>query len=223
MIAEIDSVKKKLPKRKVNTQRRFHNAKCVTSIFPSIKAHWEERMQYRRQSGSSVPDSWLNFRWTLSNWRVRTNSCGTIADELSLSKLSFRLLWNRQQSKKKWSETMNEEVCKWPMSLCRCHRDFQKPGAAQWQIPTWSQKKKSSDVESTESLYTVVGVCLMQPLCWTKFLLECVLVWGRKTHWGLSWLCLWLLMGGSAALLLNSSPFLNVSLICSVSVNTAQD
>lgn len=94
-------LKKKLPKRKVNTQRRFHNAKCVTSIFPSIKAHWEERMQYRRQSGSSVPDSWLNFRWTLSNWRVRTNSCGTIADELSLSKLSFRLLWNRQQSKKK--------------------------------------------------------------------------------------------------------------------------
>jgi len=45
-------------------------------------------------------------------------------------------------------------------------------------------------------------------------------VCGRNTHWGLSWLCLWLLMGGSAALLLNSSPFLRVSLICSVSVNT---
>lgn len=43
---------------------------------------------------------------------------------------------------------------------------------------------------------------------------------GRNTYWGLSWLCLWLLMGGSAALLLNSSPFLKVSLICSVSVNT---
>lgn len=38
-------------------------------------------------------------------------------------------------------------------------------------------------------------------------------------YWGLSWLCLWLLMGGSAALVLNSSPFLRVSRICSVSVN----
>lgn len=46
-----------------------------------------------------------------------------------------------------------------------------------------------------------------------------VLVCGRNTHWGLSWPCLWLLMGGSAALVLNSSPFLRVSLICSVSVN----
>lgn len=41
---------------------------------------------------------------------------------------------------------------------------------------------------------------------------------GRKTHWALSWLCFWLLIGGSAVLLLNSSPFLRVSRICSVSV-----
>lgn len=47
---------------------------------------------YRRQRGSSVPDSWLNFKWTLSNCRVRTSSWGTMAAELSLSKLSFRLL-----------------------------------------------------------------------------------------------------------------------------------
>lgn len=39
------------------------------------------------------------------------------------------------------------------------------------------------------------------------------------TYWGLSWICLWLLMGGSVALVLNSSPFFKVSRICSVSVN----
>lgn len=59
------------------------------------------RLQYRRQRGSSVPDSWLNFRWTLSNCRVRTNSWGTMAAELSLSKLSFRLLKNRQWAERK--------------------------------------------------------------------------------------------------------------------------
>ena len=40
------------------------------------------------------------------------------------------------------------------------------------------------------------------------------------THWGRSWPCLWLLMGGNAALVLNSRPFLKTSLICSVSVTT---
>lgn len=58
-------------------------------------------------------------------------------------------------------------------------------------------------------------------MSWTKTsVCVCVLVCGRNTHWGLSWLCLWLLIGGSAALVLNSSPFLRVSLICSVSDNT---
>lgn len=42
---------------------------------------------------------------------------------------------------------------------------------------------------------------------------------GGGTYWGLSWICLWLLMGGSVALVLNSSPFFRVSRICSVSVN----
>lgn len=42
---------------------------------------------------------------------------------------------------------------------------------------------------------------------------------GGGTHWGLSCICLWLLMGGSVALVLNSSPFFRVSRICSVSVN----
>ena len=45
-----------------------------------------------RQSGSRVPDSWLNLRWTLSSCRVRTSSWGTMAAELSLSRLSFLLL-----------------------------------------------------------------------------------------------------------------------------------
>lgn len=53
------------------------------------------RLGYRRQRGSRVPDSWLNFKWTLSNWRVRTSSWGIMAAELSLSKLSFRLLKNK--------------------------------------------------------------------------------------------------------------------------------
>ena len=37
------------------------------------------------------------------------------------------------------------------------------------------------------------------------------------THWGLSCPCFCELIGGSAALVLNSSPFLRASLICSVS------
>ena len=45
-----------------------------------------------RQSGSRVPDSWLNLRWTLSSCRVRTSSWGTMAAELSHSRLSFLLL-----------------------------------------------------------------------------------------------------------------------------------
>lgn len=56
---------------------------------------------YRRQRGSRVPDSWLNFKWTLSNCRVRTSSWGMMAAELSLSKLSFRLLRTKEESVKK--------------------------------------------------------------------------------------------------------------------------
>ena len=48
-----------------------------------------------RQSGSRVPDSWLNLRWTLSSCLVRTSSWGTMAAELSLSRLSFLLLRTR--------------------------------------------------------------------------------------------------------------------------------
>lgn len=58
-----------------------------------------------------------------------------------------------------------------------------------------------------ESLISCITVALVQSWC----------VGG--TYWGLSWICLWLLMGGSVALVLNSSPFFRVSRICSVSVN----
>jgi len=58
----------------------------------------------------------------------------------------------------------------------------------------------------------------LQPLSWAKPMQVCVGVCVGGTHWALSWLCFWLLIGGSAALLLNSSPFLRVSLICSVSM-----
>lgn len=45
-----------------------------------------------RQRGMRAPDSWLNFRCTLSSCRVRINSWGMMAVELSLSRLSLRLL-----------------------------------------------------------------------------------------------------------------------------------
>lgn len=63
---------------------------------------------YRRQRGSRVPDSWLNFKWTLSNCRVRTSSWGMMAAELSLSKLSFRLLRTKEESVKKKRDAPEE-------------------------------------------------------------------------------------------------------------------
>lgn len=51
-----------------------------------------------RQRGISAPDSWLNFRCTLSSCLVRISSWGMIAAELSLSKLSFRLLRERKHA-----------------------------------------------------------------------------------------------------------------------------
>lgn len=86
----------------------FQKAKCLV---------WEEERErkvwYLRQRGSSVPDSWLNFRWTLSNCRVRTNSCGTMAAELSLSKLSFRLLRNRGKRTKEWLRKSDKVHSAW--------------------------------------------------------------------------------------------------------------
>lgn len=60
----------------------------------SMLAHAEEEdgFTHLRQRGMSAPDSWLNFRCTLSSCLVRINSWGMIAAELSLSKLSLRLL-----------------------------------------------------------------------------------------------------------------------------------
>lgn len=60
----------------------------------SMLAHAEEEdgFTHLRQRGMSAPDSWLNFRCTLSSCLVRISSWGMIAAELSLSKLSLRLL-----------------------------------------------------------------------------------------------------------------------------------
>lgn len=140
----------------------------------------ERRLGYRRQRGSRVPDSWLNFKWTLSNCRVRTSSWGIMAAELSLSKLPFRLLKN-----------------KWKMSKkIKCARSWLRFTPYKY-IKTVTAVQRSDPVSS------------------------CIHSWCEGgTYWGLSWLCLWLLMGGSAALVLNSRPFLRVSRICSVSVNT---
>lgn len=151
--------------------------------------------QYRRQRGSSVPDSWLNFKWTLSSCRVRTSSCGTMAAELSLSKLSFRLL--RKQGRKRRKVTVSRSY--------NGTRNVARANACRGQ---------TDNRESTWRRHC-------RGLPWVTLWAEVTaLLRGRNTYWGLSWLCLWLLMGGSAALLLNSSPFLKVSLICSVSVNT---
>lgn len=57
----------------------------------------EDGFTHLRQRGMSAPDSWLNFRCTLSSCLVRTSSWGMMAAELSLSKLSLRLL--REQAK----------------------------------------------------------------------------------------------------------------------------
>lgn len=89
----------------------------------------ERMVRYRRQRGSSVPDSWLNFKWTLSSCRVRTNSWGTMAAELSLSKLSFRLLRNRDRGDdKEWKSMRNSSRERNGISLApyrfhnSCHR-----------------------------------------------------------------------------------------------------
>lgn len=69
---------------------------------------------YLRHSGRSVPDSWLNFRCTLSSCRVRTSSWGTIAAELSLSRLSLRLLgyrgWENVNKEKNWMKAFNKSI-----------------------------------------------------------------------------------------------------------------
>lgn len=52
----------------------------------------EDGFTHLRQRGMSAPDSWLNFRCTLSSCLVRISSWGMMAAELSLSKLSLRLL-----------------------------------------------------------------------------------------------------------------------------------
>lgn len=52
----------------------------------------EDGFTHLKQRGMSAPDSWLNFRCTLSSCLVRISSWGMIAAELSLSKLSLRLL-----------------------------------------------------------------------------------------------------------------------------------
>lgn len=57
----------------------------------------EDGFTHLRQRGMSAPDSWLNFRCTLSSCLVRISSWGMMAAELSLSKLSLRLL--REQTK----------------------------------------------------------------------------------------------------------------------------
>lgn len=49
-------------------------------------------LAHLRQRGIRAPDSWLNFRCTLSSCRVRISSWGITAEELSLPKLSLRLL-----------------------------------------------------------------------------------------------------------------------------------
>lgn len=61
------------------------------------QAEEEEDFTHLRQRGMSAPDSWLNFRCTLSSCLVRISSWGMIAAELSLSKLSLRLL--REETK----------------------------------------------------------------------------------------------------------------------------
>lgn len=48
-----------------------------------------------RQRGMRAPDSWLNFRCTLSSCRVRMSSWGIMVVELSLSRLSLRLLQSK--------------------------------------------------------------------------------------------------------------------------------
>lgn len=83
------------------------------SVMCGRRRERERKVRYRRQRGSSVPDSWLNFRWTLSNCRVRTNSCGTMAAELSLSKLSFRLLRNRGKRTKEWLRKSDKVHSAW--------------------------------------------------------------------------------------------------------------
>lgn len=66
-----------------------------SSMFP--QAVEEDGFTHLRQRGMSAPDSWLNFRCTLSSCLVRISSWGMMAAELSLSKLSLRLL--REQKK----------------------------------------------------------------------------------------------------------------------------
>ena len=61
------------------------------------QAEEEDGFTHLRQRGMSAPDSWLNFRCTLSSCLVRISSWGMIAAELSLSKLSLRLL--REETK----------------------------------------------------------------------------------------------------------------------------
>lgn len=53
---------------------------------------------HRRQRGMRAPDSWLNFRCTLSSCRVRISSWGMMAVELSLSRLSLRLLQGKHRA-----------------------------------------------------------------------------------------------------------------------------
>lgn len=89
----------------------FFQGKCCVWVGGGV--------QYRRQRGSSVPDSWLNFRWTLSSWRVRTNSCGTMAAELSLSRLSFRLLRKTQWRQEKGGRKMQGRKCEMVQSAIR--------------------------------------------------------------------------------------------------------